>query len=87
MQLLRANAEAQRFALQGMEREKAMGEQLLQAKAQVAELRVDNIVMISGMKKFASLQCACASKQNPPPPPCVGVPEQSSFDILPRKRI
>ncbi len=41
MQLLRANAEAQRFALQGMERERAMGEQLLQAKAQVAELRVD----------------------------------------------
>ena len=36
MQLLRANAEAQAFALQGMERERALGEELLQAKAQVA---------------------------------------------------
>jgi hypothetical protein len=32
VQLLRANAEAQAFALQGMERERAMAEQLLQAK-------------------------------------------------------
>ena len=50
MQLLKANAEAQAFALRGMERERAMveqllqreramGEQLLQSKAQVAELR------------------------------------------------
>ena len=31
MQLLRANAEAQAFALQGMERERVMAEQLLQA--------------------------------------------------------
>jgi hypothetical protein len=41
VQLLRANYEAQAFALQGMERERAMAEQLLQAKAQVAELRAD----------------------------------------------
>ncbi len=34
VQLLRANAEAQAFALQGMERERAMAEQLLQAKEQ-----------------------------------------------------
>ncbi len=46
LQLLSRNAEAQAFALQGMERERALGEQLLQAKeellqakAQVAELR------------------------------------------------
>jgi hypothetical protein len=32
VQLVRANAEAQAFALQGMERERAMGEELLQAK-------------------------------------------------------
>ena len=41
LQLLRANAGMQAFALQGMERERAMGEELLQAKAQVAELRAD----------------------------------------------
>jgi hypothetical protein len=48
VQLLRVNTEAQAFALQGMERERAMaeelkaiGEQLLQSKAQVAELRAD----------------------------------------------
>ena len=48
LQLLRANAEAQAFALQGMERERALGEQLLrakeellQAKVQVAELRAE----------------------------------------------
>jgi hypothetical protein len=41
VQLLRANAEAQAFALQGMERERAMAEELLQAKAQFAELRAD----------------------------------------------
>ena len=33
-----AAAEAQAFALQGIERERSMAEQLLQAKAQVAEL-------------------------------------------------
>jgi hypothetical protein len=38
LQLLSANAGAQAFALQGMERERLMGEALLQAKAQVAEL-------------------------------------------------
>ena len=48
LQLLRTNADAQAFALQGMERERAMGEQLLeakaellQAKAQFAELRAE----------------------------------------------
>jgi hypothetical protein len=41
MQLLVANAKAQAFALQGMERERALGEELLQAKAQVAELRAE----------------------------------------------
>jgi hypothetical protein len=37
VQLLRANAEAQAFALQGMERERAMAEQLLQAKEQLLQ--------------------------------------------------
>jgi hypothetical protein len=48
LQLLSANAEAQAFAQQGMERERALGaqllqakEELLQAKAQVAELRAE----------------------------------------------
>jgi hypothetical protein len=43
MQVMKADAEAQAFAfaLQGMERERAMAEELLQAKAQVAELRAD----------------------------------------------
>ncbi len=48
LQLLRMNADVQAFALQGLERERAMGEQLLQAKAellqakaQVAELRAE----------------------------------------------
>ncbi len=48
LQLLKMNADVQAFALQGLERERAMGEQLLQAKAellqakaQVAELRAE----------------------------------------------
>ncbi len=41
MQLLRANAGVHAFALQSMERERAMGEELLQSKAQVAELRAE----------------------------------------------
>ncbi len=41
VQLLRENAEAQAFALQGMERAMAMGEELLHAKVQVAELRAE----------------------------------------------
>jgi hypothetical protein len=41
LQLLMTNADAQAFAVQGMERERAMGEQLLQAKAELAELRAE----------------------------------------------
>jgi hypothetical protein len=37
VQLLRANAEAQAFALQGMERERALGDQLLRAKEELLQ--------------------------------------------------
>jgi hypothetical protein len=55
LQLLRANAEVHAVALQWMEREMAMGEQLLQAKAQVTELRA--AIMI----KDATLQAKDAA--------------------------
>ena len=68
MKLVRANAEAQAFALQGMEREramaeelKAMGEQLLQSKAQVAELRADIRIKDAALEaKDAALEAKVA---------------------------
>ncbi len=76
-ELLRANAEALAFALQGMERERAMVEQLLQvkeellqAKAQVAELRADATKtsksaaakVKGGVKKDAGKRKGCKDK-------------------------
>jgi hypothetical protein len=63
LQLLRANAQAQAFALQGMERERAMGEELLQAKAQIAEVRAEVAVLESKLQsKEAVLQATLQSK-------------------------
>jgi hypothetical protein len=58
MQLLRANAEAQAFALQGMERERAMAEELLQSKAQVAELRADIRIKDAALEAHAAVHKA-----------------------------
>ena len=41
LQLLRTNADAQAFAVQVLEQARATGEQLLQAKAELAELRAE----------------------------------------------
>jgi hypothetical protein len=50
VQLLRANAEAQAIALQGIERERAMAEQLLQAKEELMQ------------SQAAAAQGGCASE-------------------------
>ena len=71
VQQLRANAEAQAFALQGVERERALGEQLLQAKAQVAELRAEIRIRDAALEakdathkaKFALIESELQSKE------------------------
>jgi hypothetical protein len=52
---LRTNAEAQAFALQGVEWEGALGEELLRAKAQVAELRAEIRIRDAALTKLRLL--------------------------------
>ena len=71
VQLLRADVEAHAFALQGMERERAMAEELLQAKAQVAELRAEIRIRDAALEakdathkaKFALIESELQSKE------------------------
>jgi hypothetical protein len=70
LQLLRANVDVQAIVLQWMERERAMAEQLLQAKAHVAELRAEIRIKDAALEakdathkaKFALLESELQSK-------------------------
>ena len=63
MQLEGGNAEAQALGLLGLERERAMREELLQAKVQIAELRADIRIKEAELKaEVASVESKLQSK-------------------------